>query len=154
MEIRPTIDALEKSLKTLAPLFRRTTTMADVLVVVGHNVRASHLLDPGQWDRTKKEHIVAPGFWLDDERPVHLTYEFHFLEYTGQGNRSFDLNVLIFWTLGADKFRRKIYVDGGEPVPRVSGLYSDLGTRSSDIDRISANVLRAAFMRIERRSGG
>ena len=154
MEIRPTIDALEKSLKTLAPLFRRTTTMADVLVVVGHNVRASHLLDPGQWDRTKKEHIVAPGSWLDDEQPVHLTYEFHFLEYTGQGNRSFDLNVLIFWTLGADKFRRKIYVDGGEPVPRVSGLYSDLGTRSSDIDRISANVLRAAFMRIERRSGG
>ena len=154
MEIRPTIDALEKSLKTLAPLFRRTTTMADVLVVVGHNVRASHLLDPGQWDRTKKEHIVAPGFWLDDERPVHLTYEFHFLEYTGQGNRSFDLNVLIFWTLGADKFRRKIYVDGGEPVPRVSGLYSDLGTRSSDIDRISANVLREAFAEIERRSGG
>ena len=153
LEIRPTIDALEGSLRILKPLFRRTTTDADVMVVVGDNVRGSHLLDPGHWERTKEEHIVAPGFRLDDERPVHLTYEFGFLEYTGRGSRPFDVGIEVHWTLAAEDFRRRIHVNGGEAVPGVSRRCSDLDGRSVDLDRICADVLRAAFAEIERRSG-
>ncbi len=154
MEVRPMIGALERSLKILAPLFRRTETMADVMVVVGHHVRDAHLLDASYWDRTKDEHIVAPGFGFDDEHPVHLTYEFHFLEFTGQGSRPFDLNIVVDWVLAAEDFRRTIHVNAGEAVPAVSVPYSDLAVRSADIDQNCAHVLRAAFAQIERRSEG
>ena len=154
MEIRPTIDALERSLMTLAPLFRRTWTTARVSVVAGRDVQGSQLLDTRHWDRTKEEQILAPGFSLDDERPIELIHEFHFVEYTGQGNRPFDLKFVVFWTLGGDEFRRDVYVEEGGAVPGFPVRYADLGTRSANVDRMCADVLREAFAAIERRSGG
>ncbi len=154
LEIRPVIDALSSSLKVLAPLFLRTETMADVMVIVGDHIRSPDLLDARQWDRTKEEHILGPGFRLDDERPVLLAYEFHFREFTGKGNRPFNLHILADWALAAEESHRRIHVNAGKPVPAVAVPYSDLGIRSADIDQTCAHVLRAAFAEIERWSGG
>ena len=154
LEVRPTIDALERSLKVLAPLFLRAETMADVMVVVGDHIRSPDLLNPRQWDRTKEEHILGPGFRLDDEHPVLLSHEFHFREFTGKGNGPFNLHIVVDWALATDESRRSIHVNAGKPVPTVAVPYSDLGIRPADIDQTCAHVLRTAFSEIERRSGG
>ena len=153
LEIRPTIDGLEGSLRTLAPLFRRIRSTAQVSIT-GGVVSGPQLLDPSHWDRTKEEHIVAPGFSLDDQRPILLTYVFQFLEYTGQGNGPFDVALEVHWTLGGDGFQRGILVSEGAPVAGVSCRYADLESRSPGLDRMCADVLREAFAAIERRSGG
>ena len=151
LEIRPTIDGLDGSLKTLAPLFRRTRTTAQVRIK-GSDVRGSHLLDPNHWDRTKQDHIVAPGFSLDDQTPVLLTYVFQFSEYTGRGNGPFDVELEVHWSLGGDGFQREILVRERGPVAGVSYRYADLESRTTDLDRVCADVLREAFAAIERRS--
>lgn len=154
MEVRPTIDGLERSLKTLAPLFRRTWTTPRV-TVGNREVQASYLLEPSHWNRTKEEHIVAPGFALDDARPVELKHEFRFERYTGKGRGSFDMTLAVVWRLGGDEFRREIAVDGKlKPDLRISFRYADLESRPANVDRICADVLREAFAEIERRSGG
>ena len=112
LEIRPTIEGLEGSLRTLAPLFRRTRTTAQVSIT-GGGVRGTHLLDPSHWDRTKEEHIVTPGFSLDDQRPVLLTYVFQFSEYPGQGNGPVDVELEVHWTLGGVGFQREILAREG-----------------------------------------
>ena len=153
MEVRPTIDALDGCLKTLAPLFRRTGHSA--YVTRGRRTtQGAHLLDPPHWDRTKEDQIVVPGFSLDDARPVDLRCEFRFEEYTGTGKRPFDLRLSVGWKLGGQDFQRGFAVDD-EPKPdlRISHRYTDLGSSSPDLDRLCANVLREAFAEIERRSG-
>lgn len=153
LEIRPTIDALEGSLKTLAPLFRRTW-MTPRVKLGNHEVQSTRLLEPSHWDRTRDEYIVAPGFALDDAKPVELKQEFRFERYTGKGRGPFNITLSVVWTLGGDEFRRELTVDG-EPKrdSRISVPYADLESRSVDLDRICADVLRAAFAEIERRSG-
>ena len=153
MEIRPTITALEKSLKTLAPLFRRAWTTPRVTVGRAE-VQGTGLLEPSHWNRTKEQYIVVPGFALDDAKPVELKYEFRFEGYTGKGRRPFDLTLSVVWKLGGDEFRREIAVDG-KPKPdlRISSRYADLESRSANVDRMCADVLRAVFAEIERRSG-
>ena len=154
LEIRPTIDALEGSLKTLAPLFRRTWTTPRVRLGK-HEVQATHLLEPSHWDRTKEEYIVAPGFALDDAKPVELKQEFHFERYTGKGQGPFNMILSVVWTFGGDEFRREVTVDReSKPDSRISVRYTDLESRSVDVDRICADVLRAVFAEIERRSSG
>ncbi len=154
MEIRPTIDGLERSLKTLEPLFRQTWTTAHV-TVGGRGVQGGHLLEASHWNGTKEEWIVAPGFSLDDAKPVELKHEFQFAAYTGKGKRPFDLRLSVVWKIGGDEFQREIAVDD-EPKPdlRISGRYADLGSRSANVDRMCADVLREAFAEIERHSGG
>ena len=151
LEIRPTIDGLDGSLRILAPLFRRTRTTARV-GITGGGVRGTQLFDPSQWDRTKEEHIVKPGFSLDDQSPILLAYVFQFLEYTGQGNRPFDVELEVHWTLGGEGFQREVLVREGAPVAGVSCRYADLESRSAELDRMCADVLREAFAAIERRS--
>ena len=154
IEIRTTIDGLDKSLKTLAPLFDRIWTTPRVTVERGE-VQGTHLLEPSHWNRTKEELIVAPGFSLDDAKPVELKHEFRFEGYTGKGKRPFDLTLSVAWKLGGDAFQREIAVDDEtKPDLRVSGRYADLGSRSVNVDRMCADVLREVFAEIERRSGG
>ena len=118
-------------------------------------VQGTHLLEPSHWNRTKEELIVAPGFSLDDAKPVELKHEFRFEGYTGKGKRPFDLTLSVAWKLGGDAFQREIAVDDEtKPDLRVSGRYADLGSRSVNVDRMCADVLREVFAEIERRSGG
>ena len=154
MEVRTTIDGLERSLKTLAPLFRQARTSAFV-AVGGRRVQSSDLLEARHWNRTKEEHIVARGYSLDDAKLIELGHEFRFEEYTGKGNRPFNLTLSVVWKLGGEEFRREIAVDG-RPIPdlQISGRYVDLESRSSNVDRMCADALREAFAEIERRSGG
>ena len=153
MEIRPTIDGLERSLKTLEPLFRRTSAVPRV-TAGGHGSTGGHLLEPRHWDLTKEKYIVAPGFSLDDANPVELGQEFRFERYTGKGSQTFDLTVSIVWKLGGDAFQRTIAVTDERDLEHLSARYEILDGPSANPDRMCAEVLRAAFAEIERRSGG
>lgn len=151
-EVRPGIDGLERSLRTLAPLFRRTWTTPRVKVGRSET-QGTHLLEPHHWNRTKEDLIVTRGFSLDDAKPIELKHESHFEAYSGRGKGPFDLVVSVIWTLGGDGFRREIAVDR-EPRPElsISGRYTDLGKTSANVDRLCADILREAFAEIERRS--
>ncbi len=156
MEVRTTIDGLERSLKTLSPLFRQTQAISHMRVEEGGNgVEGPNILETRYWNLYKEKYIVAPGFSLDDAKLIELGHEFRFEEYTGKGNRPFNLTLSVVWKLGGGGFRREIAVDG-RPIPdlQISGRYEDLGSRSSNVDRMCADVLREAFAEIERRSGG
>ena len=153
MELRPTIDGLAESLKTLAPLFRRTGTSAYVHVG-GGGIQDSDLLEARHWERIKEEHIVGPGFLLDDANPILLAHWFRFEGFKGQGKRPFDLVLRVVWTLGGDEFRRAVDVDEiPNPDLETAVRYANLERLSSNVDRLCADVLREVFAEIERRSG-
>ena len=157
MEVRPILDGLERSSKVVAPLFHRTWTTAGVTVEGRGEVDRSNLLEARHWKRTKDKWIVGPGFALDDAKPIELKQDFSFQEYTGKGKRPFNLTLSIVWRLGGDGFRREIAVGDGEerePDFLVMRRYADLDRHTASVDQVCADVLRAAFAEIERRSGG
>ena len=153
VEIRPVIDALEQSLKTLAPLFRRTGAVSRV-TGDRHESIGAHLLEPGHWSLTKEQYIVGPGFVLDDAKAVELGQAFRFEGYTGKGNQNFDLTVSVVWKLGGGAFQREITVNDERDLEHLSARFEMLDGPSANPDRMCAEVLRAAFAEIERRSGG
>ncbi|MCY4586612.1 MAG: hypothetical protein OXB98_11300 [Bryobacterales bacterium] len=117
-------------------------------------VNGSNLLEARNWNRTKENWIITKGFSLDDAKLIELKHECRFEEYTGKGNRPFDLTLSIVWKLGGEEFRREIAVDD-RPIPdlQISCRYVDLGSRSSNVDRLCADALREVSAEIERRSG-
>ena len=66
------------------------------------------LLGTDQWERTKKEYLVRPGFKLSYEQQVELGAEYSFRRYIGIGNHGFNLKLSVVWKLE----RRKILVRG------------------------------------------
>ena len=153
VEIRPLLDGLERSLQVLTPLFGRNSATSYVSIGKQH-AKGAHLLEARRWSRTKEEWILARGFSLGDAKPVQLKQEFHFENYSGKGKRPFDLTVSVVWKLGGDTFERELSVSHEWGLERMTASYAALQGPSANVDRLCADVLRAAFAEIERRSGG
>ena len=154
--IRPTLDELQSTCKPLGgELFR--TVYPSFSIAFGRRVRVDigGFLEARDWERTKSQHIVNQGFELNSERQLELKHEYRFTDYTGKGQGGFGMDVSIAWKLGADTFWREVTVNG-TPLPELRDRirYSELDTRSAEVDHIVAMLCTFIMQRINSLSQG
>ena len=107
------------------------------------------ILSAEQWEATREQHLLTPGFTLRDNVPVVLGCRFSLSQYTRNGETGFTTEVNIEWSLGEAQVARSAYIDSTE-ISRVAKTiaYSDLDTTPSDVDSVVAGVIRALLNRI------
>ena len=153
--IQPTLDGLESICRPLADqLFRHV--YPSFTVNHGQNgVQIGGLLEAGAWERTKKQHIVTPGFRLNDSTPIELKHIYRFQGYTGRGLNDFDVDLAVEWKLGSEGFSRRVTL-GEESLPKLEDAftYSELNTRGGEADRVAAEITVSVMREIDRLSSG
>ena len=156
IHVRPTIDGLEAECRPLADgLFRATSPSFSIVFGRQGGVDIGGLLEAGNWEQVKEQYIVTQGFKLRDDRPLRLGLNYRFRGYTGIGDGEFNLILSVEWKLGAQGVFRSVTLDGTQiPQLDVSIEYSELDTRSADVDHTVAEVTRRIKMRIEALSSG
>lgn len=127
-----------------------------------------------QWERTKEEYLVKPGFELSDAQQVELGTEYRFHGYVGEGSQGFDLILSVVWKLGSERFSFKAVIDGN-PFTAV-GLrrfpqssvkerrhltvidlhipYSELDSRDAEVDLTVEAICRCMMDEIDSWSQG
>ena len=151
--VRRAIDALNERLKPLSSLFKRRHGSC----IVRHgatNVSGGGLFENENWERTKVDYLVKPGFRLNDETPVVLTYEVRFIDYAGRGKPDFGVTVAVAWSLGAGACRREATVDG-RPESDLDGSmpHAALAEPPEGLDNWTARVCRLMMDAVGRKSG-
>lgn len=153
--IRPMVEGLRSALGEVAALFRKTTEIS-FIEFRGNETNSSGLLTPDGWERTKRDHIVGPGFEFTDNRPLRIIHRFYLSGYNLHGAGDFGLAVSCCWTFEADGMSRTLAID--EKPLESPGLdliiYTELGSCSARIDRACANLLNHIRNEIERREAG
>ena len=153
--IRPTLEGLESICRPLADqLFRHVYPS----FTVNHGqsrVQIGGLLEARNWERTKNQHIVTPGFRLNDAPPLELKHIYRFQGYTGRGRNEFNINLAVEWQLGSEGFSRRVTLDE-ESISELQDTfsYSDLDTRSGEADRVAAEITASVMRKIDRLSSG
>ena len=153
--IRPTLEGLESICRPLADqLFRHVYPS----FTVNHGqsrVQIGGLLEARKWERTKNQHIVTPGFRLNDAPPLELKHIYRFQGYTGRGRNEFNINLAVEWQLGSEGFSRRVTLDE-ESISELQDTfsYSDLDTRSGEADRVAAEITASVMRKIDRLSSG
>ena len=150
--VRPTIGSLDTAMKPLEQLFR-THARSSSLSVGGHPVNSGSLFDPAHWERTKRAHLVTPGFALDDDRKIELRREYRFHDHTGRGVQGFNLTLAVGWKLGRGGFEFEAVVDE-ESVLEGRMTYTQLTVRTADVESTTDRLCRAAMQKIEALSQG
>ena len=149
--IRPTLDGLESTAKTLGEqLFRIVEWSFYIKFGKTGGTEVGGLLVTENWESTKRQFIVTQRFELRDDLPLELTHTYRFNDYVGIGSNQFDMNVSIGWRLDEESLSRFATIDGS-PIPELDAAfdYSDLHTRSADVDSTIAYVTEHIMRRIE-----
>ena len=87
---------------------------------------------------------------MSDDRTLNLRQNYRFNSYTGIGGNEFDLVFSIEWTLGSERVSRRASI-GETPIPQLENsiTYSELDTRSTEIDHTVAEIIGRLMMRID-----
>ena len=148
--IRPTLDGLESTFKPLGDgLFRASSQTS--YITLGHSqANSGELFKAGNWERTKREHILTNNFNLTDDRPLNLMHAYSFSGYTGIGRNHFDLVLSVEWTLGRARVSRHVTI-GGTPIPQLETdfAYSELDNLRTEVDHAIAEITGRFLMRID-----
>ena len=153
--ILPVISELEIPVeRDTAKLFDSLLRSSSVTVGSEGEFTRKDLLKETNWERTKKEHIVRPGFRINNVRKLRLAHTYHFNGYTGKGKAGFDLYLSVVWTLDSEGFSREIIIDNA-PVPNLGDRveYSELNERSAKVSYTVGGICRKIMDEIESRSG-
>ena len=152
--LRPTLEGLDSVCRSFEDLFR-DLSQTSYITTGKHESNSSGLFKIENWERTKNRYIVAQGFKLSEDRLLKLRYDCRFYGYTGIGGNEFDLVLAVEWKLGRVSVSRNVIVDG-TPIPQleVSIIYSELDTRSADVDHTIAEVTNSIMLRIDTLSNG
>ena len=140
-EIRPTIDELDTRFKdTLTILFRCTSSV-------------SYLAVNGEEANSSQHCLVTKGFRLIYQRRVEIRHDFSFVDYTGNGNGSFNVVISVAWSLGTSEYCREVSLNGA-PIPQLKACirYAEGERGHGDLDNTVAKVLETAIGEISRRS--
>ena len=113
------------------------------------------LLGTDQWERTKKQYLVRPGFELSDGQQVKIGAEYSFYGYIGTGNRGFDLKLSVVWKLRGERFSFEAEIDG-IPLTAIGHhvSYSELDGRDAEVDHTVEAICRCMMDEIDSRSQG
>ena len=153
--IRPTLEGLESICRPLADQLFRYVYPSFTVSHGQHSVQIGGLLEAGDWERSKKQHIVTRGFELNDTLPLELRHIYRFQGYTGRGRSDFNLNLAVEWQLGSERFSRRVTLDEGSlPELEDAFAYSELDTRSGEADRVAAEITASVMREIDRLSSG
>ena len=151
--IRPVLEAIDGALgEHVARLFRNYAQSSTV-ALGRSSLNSSGLLRASDWERTKKDLLVKPGFTLSDDRPVTITQVYHLADYSRPGDADFGISITLKWSLEARGFSR-VAILNDATVSRIGERirYSDLETRSPRADGASSAILTAAVREIEKLS--
>ena len=120
-------------------LFINPTTYSEE----GITASASHLLDPKNWQDTKKRHVISRGFDLNDaDRRLNLEYRVDF-----KGREGARVDVSVNWRFGAEELVRTVRVRK-EPIPglEASVPYAALTSAKTGADEMIAKVGRQILL--------
>ena len=151
--VRPTMDALDARLAPLSSLFRRRNEICRVDAGAGET-NSSTLFEKRNWQRTRDEYLVAPGFCLSDARRIVLGYEVRFSDYVGRGNPGFEVTIAVAWSLAADSCRWEATIDS-QPEPDLAGSmpYAALSEPPVRLDDWTAKISRLMMDAVDRKAG-
>ncbi len=151
--VRPIIEALDARLTPLSSLFRRRYESCQVNTGAGQT-NGSSLFEKGNWQGTRDQYLVAPGFRLSDARPIVLGYEVQFSDYLGRGNPAFGVTIAVVWSLAADGCRWETTIDGQPESDLACSMpYAVLAGPPDGLDDWTAKVCRLTMDAVDRKSG-
>lgn len=151
--IRPVLEAIDGALGEHVVRLFRNYAQSSTVALGRSSLNSSGLLRASEWERTKKDLLVKPGFTLSDDRPVKITQVYHLAAYNRPGDADFGISITLKWSLEAREFSRVAIVNDST-VSRIGERirYSDLETRSPRADGASSAILTAAMREIEKLS--
>ena len=152
--IRPMQKSARKALQPLGQLFtveywNAYRTVGEHSATYGWNLFAAE-----QWNRTKEDSIVKPGFRLTSEQKVDLGLNLRLDQYSGQGERGFSISLTLNWRLGDGGV---VFVAEIDHKPIESSVclvpYPELQTHGFAVDRTVDTICKAMIDEITLRSG-
>ncbi len=148
--IRPTLEGIESTIKPLGEGLFRALTQVSYVSLGGEEKDFVEPFRTGDWEATKRDHILSDGFRLSNDRPLRLRHDYCFNGYTGIGRHGFDLILSVEWTLGSERLSRHVKI-GRSPVPQLDADfdYSELEARSAEADHAVAEITGRVLMRID-----
>ena len=151
--IRPTVEQTETALQPVCQLFYRNFWHSHLGIDHGQLSPPDVLLRSEDWERTKKNHVVRPGFQITDDKPIELGRRLRFHQYTGRGARAFDLTLSFGWNLNGAGVVFEAELDG-LPIPSAGRRfrYSDFDTCDLEVDHTVDTICKALMTEITRRS--
>ncbi len=152
LHILPTIDALQRRLKRFSPSLFLSFHAHSHLDYIGYQILGDPFGDKSTWERTKKS-LVNEGFCLDDPHQIEFGKVFRLTNYIGSGNRGFNLELFVLWTLDAEGFTFEVMIDD-EPQPSLGGRtpYSELEAGDAEPDARVSEICRSMMDVINGRS--
>ena len=144
--VRPLLHELDSACRAVGEaLFRQYQGQSSVKAGTS-GVRGSDILKAQSWPRVKANYVVGPGFELSDERPIEISHDLSFTDYTGKGSSSFNVVLNVTWVLTGTAVSRVVSVDGaplshlGHTIP-----YSELDKWPGDVDTVTADLLKGVI---------
>ena len=143
MHLVPLTDRLENRLESLSRLFR-SYNGTSYIGKSGSYVSSTDLLNVSNWETSKETHIIKDGFYISDKKNVEFIKRYILEDYDGRGTVSFDLNLVLTWTLGRKRFSFNVTINNTvlEMESRFI-CYSDMGAMDNDIDRTVETICRS-----------
>ena len=143
MHLVPLTDRLENRLESLSRLFR-SYNGTSYIGKSGSYVSSTDLLNVSNWETSKETHIIKDGFYISDKKNVEFIKRYILEDYDGRGTVSFDLNLVLTWTLGRKRFSFNVTINNTvlEMESRFI-YYSDMGAMDNDIDRTVETICRS-----------
>ena len=153
--IHPTIDGLDTVFAQLADGLFANSSRQSYIISGPIDVNSSSLFEPGNWENTKRGHIVKSGFRLSDERPLELRQLYRLGDYTGTGNTGFGVNMSISWILTQYDLLWEVNFDD----PSLTGFtqrfpYSELDAKRNEVDQVVAKISKSLIDNIDSLSSG
>ncbi len=151
--VRPIKEALDARLTPLAQLFRKRYEGCRVDAGSGAT-NSSSLFEKRNWQRTRDQLLVAPGFRLSDARQIVLRYEVRFSDYVGLGNAGFGVKTAVAWSLAADSCRWETTIDSRPEADLARSMpYTALTGPPDGLDDWTARVCRLMMDAVDRKAG-
>ena len=155
LQMRPVLEEVEEGLDPLRRLFARTYWGSHVGIGNSQPVYpAGNVFTQAQWEQTKEEYILTPGFWLADARALTLAVGLTLTAFAGQEN-AFSMQLQMTWKLDGKGFEFTAAIDG-EPVAAASRRvrYTELDVPGHAADPVATVISRSVVDEIDRRTAG
>ena len=113
------------------------------------------VFETSRWKEIWEDFLGRPGSRLSDKYRTTLGAEYAFEEYVGTGSQGFDLTLSVMWELGRDEVSFEAAIDKS-PLPAMGYLipYSELASRTAEVDQAVEAICRCMMDEIDGRSKG
>ncbi|MXY44804.1 MAG: ATP-binding protein [Dehalococcoidia bacterium] len=147
--ILPLLDRLESTCKPLGEQLFRDFRQSSYVKLGRQTSNSKELLDVGNWESTKSQHIVIQGFRLSDNRSLELGHDCSFNGYTGVGSNDFNLTLGVKWKFDGERVSRSVTIDR-TLVPHLEAyiFYEGLDTQPTDADHAVTEIAKQLMKRV------